>query len=381
MVRAMSSRYYAAAAMWGVALGAIAYRYGVLPFMWASPWKHVLPGIAIGLVVAGQQLVRSGDDRGERPGLPVLAGLGVVAAALAFGLSYLAFPTLDRVAIEKREFPGFSLAVPSGEVVENRQDYAAGKLTLKNVGGANGVVIVAWEMGAGMTEQELRMVGELMVKALDANATSTLTTVRGPDGKPVDTIVFTGDATMTLSALVCGARHVMVATGGKHAAMSLHERVIQSFECKPVPGIEETAKMTFPLVIDLPGWYLSADEPDQLQVTDGQNALTLRAQDRNLNVDVAIIVEPMFKAAGIDGKITSRQGERINITMSDGTDSMDGWVRLVKCPTATAFVLALGSSKDNLDFLYDRVNKARCLREGERPQQWPTPPATAPLQK
>jgi hypothetical protein len=380
MVRAMSSRFYAAATLWGIALGAVAYRYGVLPFAWASPWKHVLPGLAIGLVVAGQQLVREADDTRERkrPALAVLLSLGVVGALIAFGVSYLAFPTLDRLSISKREFPGFALSLPSGDVANDNEDYAAGKLTLKNVGGVNGVVIVGWNMGEAFTDTELQAVGEIMVKALDANATSKLTKVSGPGGKPVATIVFSGDATMTLSGLVCGGRNVFVATGGKHAAMSLHERMISSFECKPTPGLEETAKMRFPLVIDLPGWYAAADERDQMQVTDGENMLVLRTQDRDLNVDMGLIAEPMFKAAGVEGKITSRQGDRVNITMADGSDSMDGWIRLVKCPSAAALVLALGNSKDNLDFLYDRVTKARCLREGEQPQRWPTPPATAP---
>lgn len=378
MVRAMK-RYAAVAAMWGVALGLLAYRYGMLPFMWTSGWKHILPGIAIGLAVAGQQLLRQPDEtRRERPALPLLIAIGAAGALLAFGLSYLAFPTLDRISIEKREFPGFSIALPSGDVHEDRGDYSTGKLALKNAGGVKGVVIVAWEPGTGMTGDELKVVGELMVKTLDQSATATMTKVAGPDGKPVETVMFRGDAALAMSVLTCGKRNVVIATGGSDPAMGLHGRVIASFVCKPDPTQDAAAKMTFPLVIDLPGWYVSENEPDQIQITDGQNALVLRAQDRDLNVDIGVIVEPMFKAAGVDGKITSRQGDRVNLTMSEGQESMDGWVRLVKCPTASAFVMALGTSQDNLDFLYDRVTKARCLRDGESAQQWPSPPATGP---
>lgn len=382
MVRAMK-RYAAAAVLWGIAVGAVAYRYGVLPFMWSSPWKHVLPGLAIGLVFAGRALTRDAensraDGRDDvRPAIPLLVALGLAGAALAFGLSYLAFPTLNRLSLERRDLPGFSLALPSGDEIQNDKDYARGRLSLKNVGGVNGVAIVGWEPGIEpATETDLKLVGELMVKAIDKTATASMTKVAGSDGKPVDTVLFRGEAAMALSMLQCGTRHVVIATGGRDVAMDLHERVIKSFVCKPVEELEATAKMTFPLVIDLPGWYAIANDPDQIQITDGENALTLRTTDANVKLDIAALVEPMFKAAGVQGSITSRDGDRVNIVLSDGGDSMDGWVRLVSCPKSSAFILALGTSKDNLDFLYNRVSAARCLRSGEPAQQWPTPPAT-----
>jgi hypothetical protein len=379
MVRAMSGRYYAAATMWGFALGAMVYRYGVLPFDWSSPWKHVLPGLAIGLAVAGQQLMRDADDGRKRPGVPVLLSLGVVGALIALGAAYLAFPTLDRLSIKPRQFPGFTLALPSGDVVEDRPDYAMGKLTLKKVGGLDGIVMVAWEMGEDMTEQDMQLVGELLTKAIGVKgATSTVTNMPGPGGKQVPTIVFTGDLVMTLSGLPCGGRHVIIATGGRHSVKSLHERIIGSFVCKPDPSQESTARIAFPLVIDLPGWYLSENEPDQIQITDGASALTLRTQDPNLKVDLEMIIEPMFKAAGVEGKVTSRQGARVNIEMSAEGEHMNGWTRLKSCPTGTAFVLALSADDHALDTMYEKVDAARCLAPGEKPQQWPAAPTGAP---
>ncbi|HEY5950036.1 MAG TPA: hypothetical protein VIV40_31290, partial [Kofleriaceae bacterium] len=240
------NRFVAAAAMWGLALGAVAYRYAVLPFDWSSGWKHVLPGAAIGLAIAARQLVRDGGDGHEvkRPGLPIMLGLGAVAALIAFGLAYLAFPTLDRARLARHEFPGFSVAVPDGDVIEDRHDYATGKWALKNAAGANGVAIVAWDIGEGMTKNDLQLVGELLVKAIGAGgASSSMTSVAGPDGHPVETIVFAGDVTMQMSVLRCGGRNVVVATGGRDRAMSLHERVIASFICKPDPAREATAAM------------------------------------------------------------------------------------------------------------------------------------------
>jgi hypothetical protein len=384
MVAAMNRYVIAAATMWGIAFGTLAYRYGVLPLDWSSPWKLVVPGAAIGLAVGARQLFRDGSDDAEgrkRPALPILLGLGMVGALLAFGLSYLAFPTLTRASIAKREFPGFSVSLPSGDVIEDRHDYATGKLTMKNAGGVNGVAIVAWELGAGLTTDEMKLVGEMLSKAIGAGGTSSQTKLPGPDGKPVDTMLFDGDVSMMMTVLGCGGRHVIIATSGRNRASSLHERVIASFACKPDPAQEATAKMTFPLVLDLPGWYVMENEPDQMQITDGESALTLRAQEPNLKVDIAMIVEPMFKAAGVDAKITSRQGDRITITMSDGTDHMDGWVRLVPCPTASAFILALGGDAAKLDEVYKRVTTGRCLRPDEKPQEWPSAPADAPNSK
>ncbi|HEY5951833.1 MAG TPA: hypothetical protein VIV40_40335, partial [Kofleriaceae bacterium] len=119
-------------------------------------------------------------------------------------------------------------------------------------------------------------------------------------------------------------------------------------------------------------------QPDSLQITDGVTGLTMRTQDRDLKVDLALIIEPTFKAVGLDGKITSRAGDRVNLTISDGKDEMAGWARLVPCPTGTAFMIALGPDQGKLDELYNRVSSARCLRAGEAPQQWPAAPAAAP---
>lgn len=375
------NRYAAAALLWGFALGVVVYRYVALPLDWTSPWKHVFVGGAIGLAVAARQLVRVPADSSERkrPALPLLLAIGVAGGLVAIGMAYLAFPSLDRASISPREFPGFSIALPSGEVTEDRQDYAAGKLTMKNTGNARGVAIVGWELGGPMSEQELQMVGELLVKTIGPIGASTLTKLRGPDGTSVDSIVFGGDMSMTMSVLVCGRRRVFVATGGSDPAPGLHERILASFVCKPDPAKEGTAAMTVALVIDLPGWYMGVREADQIGITDGENMLLLRPQYSSAQVDLAMLVEPMFKAAGVQGRVTSRAGDRVNIAMSDGTDEMNGWMRLVPCPTGSTLVLAIGVSSESLDLMYERVGSARCLRPGEAAQVWPDPPANAPL--
>jgi hypothetical protein len=182
-----------------------------------------------------------------------------------------------------------------------------------------------------------------------------------------------------MSVLVCGRRHVFVATGGNDPAPDLHRRVIASFACKPDPAKEGTAAMTVPLVIELPDWYIGDREPDQLTLTDGDNLLLLRPHYASAKVDLEMLVEPMFKAAGVQGRVTSRAGDRVNIALSDGTEEMSGWMRLVECPTGSTLVLAIGAAQERLDMMYERVNSARCLRAGEAAQVWPDAPADAPI--
>src|SRR5687767_11649255 len=197
MVRAMTGRYVAASILIGVALGALVYRYGMLPLGWSSPMRHVFIGGSIGLLVGAHAILKDGKARhpdAKRPTIPLLLGLGAVGALVAFGVSYLAFPGLARASIERREFPGFSIALPAGEVIEDSFVYANGKYTAKNVAKAGGVLIVQWQLGTPMTPEELQLVAGLMGPALGKklDGAARTTTVPGSDGKPVDTILYGG---------------------------------------------------------------------------------------------------------------------------------------------------------------------------------------------
>ena len=323
--------------MWGVSVGALAYRYGMLPLDWSSPLKHVLPGAAIGLAVGAGQLVKGQ----ERPPLPILLALGLAGAALAFALSWLAFPTLERARLETKQFPGFALAIPSGEVVEDSTtDYAAGKLTLKRIADGSGVFVTQWEPGTPMTPDELKVIAEVMGTAIGQRGEASLTRIPGPGDNPVDTIVFGGeDATFTLSMLTCGVRNVLVATGAASLTMTLQTRIVASFQCKADPDKEATARVAFPLVIDLPGWYEAEREIDQFQITDGLTGnLTMRTVRHDNKIELAKVIEPMFRAAGVDVQIGVEWNGRIPLTMTAEGETMVGWAQLVPCPTGKAMV-------------------------------------------
>lgn len=375
--------YAAAALMWGIALGGLVYRYVMLPFEWSSSWSHLLPGALIGLSVAARQLLRQrgGGAHRERPAFAWLLGLGVVGAALSFGLAYIVFPTVDRVSIARREFPGFSIALPQGDTAEHRTDYVSGGFTLKNVGGANVVVAVHWEAGEEMTQDELKLAADVIAKGLHVKGRSSITVMPGPEGKPAGTILIEGEPSMLLSQLRCGMRRVFVVTTGGPLPRRLHERILTSFECQPNAALESSAKMEVPFVLDLPNWYLAAREPDLVQLTDGAEAfLVIRPLGGSLSLeklDYDVLVRSISQAAGVEGRVTKREGDRVWLTMTTDGDSVEGWMRFVKCPTATTLVLALAAESSKLDWLHERVKAARCLRQGEKPQVWAAPPMDA----
>lgn len=366
--------------MWGVAGGLVAYRYAVLPLLWQSPMRHVVPALALALVFGGRPLVARRDGA---VGSLVIAG--VAGAALAFGLCFAAFPTLSRAKLETRTFPGFSIGLPSGETVDDQTaSYAMGKLSMKGIAGSRSVLILQWELGGEMTAEDMKLVARVMSSAMpDLAGEPRITTVPGPDGKPVQSIVFDGDrGVFELSALVCGARHLLVATGGERAALALHERIVASFQCKPDPEREaKAAVFSFPVDLDLPGWYATARDPEAFEITDGKSAtLTLRSLPPGLNLPLERMLEPIFQASGLT------EGLEVGAKLPDGRvpykltiegETTVGWAALVSCPTATGLVIAVAWDHTISDAVYDKVEAAKCRAPHAPGQTWPDPPAGA----
>ena len=388
MVGAMK-RYAGVAVMFGIAAGALAYRYGMLPLDWASRWRFVLPGAAIGLAVGAHQILRSArDDRdAKRAPFPLLLGLGVIGALIAFGLAWLAFPTLERARLATRQFPGFSLAMPSGTVVEDIGDYTAGKLTLKDVANSRSVIAIEWSAGTAMSDEDLGMISRALSGVLQSakgfSTSPSITTLPGAGGKPVKTAVLDGadSQKFLMSVLTCGVRNVMFGTMASDAdIVKLHQRIIASFTCTPDPAQEKAATIQFPLVLDLPGWYSDYQDPDQIGITDGESGhLTLRTMPIAMNVELEKVIKPMFEAAGAQHvEVGTPRDGRIPMKLTFDGETAPGWAKLIKCPTVDALVLALANDDATADLLYERVSKARCIAKGEPPQQWPPAPPAAP---
>jgi hypothetical protein len=385
---------FVASFLWGVSVSLLTYRFVVMPLIWQSPMRIVLPGIACGLFMGGLQIARmrkksapipsasSGRYRRSEPS-PIMAMLGLFAAgfAPAFAIMWFAFPPLSRSPLTKRNLPGFSIALPSGETAAEAVAYPAGSVMLKRVGDGTGVVIVSWEPGGNLTREELRAMMPIFTQAMaltDAGGTTKLGSVAGPDNKPIDTVTFDTDTLdLELSMFACGVRHIMVATAADRDVMQLHQRIVATFHCAPDPAQEATAtSLAFPLALDLPGWFVVGRDEEVTQISSDTASLVLRTLPPSLKTpDLATFIGPAFEQTGAHVEIVEKRGgDFLKVKLEDQGDSGMGWVGLFRCPTGIALVLGLGHDDATVSALYEKVKAARCLKPGEKPTEFPEEP-------
>ncbi|HSD86471.1 MAG TPA: hypothetical protein VLB44_03115 [Kofleriaceae bacterium] len=365
------------ALLWGLALGLVAYRFGVLPLILESRLTWLIPGLSVGLFMGGLQLFRQRPKRTRRsepfPLMPML-GVGGAGFAMSFGIMYVAFPSLSRTPLTKRALPGFSLALPAGESTE-QLGYPTGNVILKRVGDGTGVVMVQWEPGGAMTPEELQMIAPIAAKAItNEHGKAKVTTIVGPGKKPTDTIVFDTDTVdMELSMLTCGVRHVLIASAAHTDLAPLHQRIVSSFECKPDPAQEATAhELPFPLALDLPGWHLVASDGEVTQISSDNASLVLRTLPAMLAApELTSFVGPAFEQAGAHVTIVDQQKDFLKVRLEQGSDSGAGWVGMFHCPTGIALVLGLANDDTVAMDVYNRVKATRCVKPGEPPTTWP----------
>jgi hypothetical protein len=378
--------------LWGVSLSLFAYRFAVLPLSWHSPLRIVFPGLSVGLFVGALQIVRvrpkesvaatssSGRYRRSQP-LPMGAMLGLFALGFlpTFALLWVLLPPLSHSPLTKRELPGFSIALPKGETASETIGYPAGSVMLQHVGDGSGVVVISWEPGGNLTQDELRAMMPLFAKSVTQDSgTTKLGSVAGPDGKPIDTIVFdTDNLDMELTMLPCGVRHVMIATAAGSGVMPLHQRIVASFSCHPDTAQEATAtSLAFPLALDLPGWHLVAHDDEVTQISSDDASLVLRTLPPAIKTpDLATFIGPAFEQTGAHVEIVDKSGgDFIKVKLEDQGDTGMGWVALFRCPTGTALVLGLGHDDKTVTALYAAIKATRCLKSGEKPTEFRAAP-------
>jgi hypothetical protein len=380
---------FVASLLWGVSFGLLAYRFVVMPLFWHSPMRIVLPGVAAGLFMGGLQIARtrkkeptagtSGRHRRSEPS-PLMAMLGLFALGFAppFATMWFAFPPLARSPLTKRDLPGFSIALPSGEKAAEAIAYPAGSVMLKRVGDGSGVVVISWEPGGNLTRDELHAMMPIFTKAMaiaDHGGDTRLGSVAGPGGKPIDTVSFDTDTLdLELSMFACGVRHVMIATAADRDALALHLRIIATFQCTPDPAQEATAtSLAFPLALELAGWHLVAHDDEVTQISSDDASLVLRTLPPALKTpDLASFIGPAFEQTGAHVEIVDKRGDDyIKVKLEDHGDSGMGWVALFHCPTGIALVLGLAHDDATVTELYEKVKASRCLRPGEKPTDFP----------
>lgn len=370
-----SDGFYAlACVLGGAALGLLVYRYGVLPFSWKAKGSFMFPALVVGLSFAARAVVK---DRGPRPQLPLLVVGTLVGAGAAFGAAYLAVPPLGRAGMTSHELPGFSIGLPSGEAPAQRFfEYDVGKLMVKNLGGQGGVIAVTWEGGEPVRE-DLELAAKALGPAMGASGVPSITTMTGPRGTAVDTVVIASDKSpLRMSFLPCGTRRVMVATMAGSDTEAVHARVLPTFVCKPDPKRETITKGVVPIVAELPGWFATERDAGQVVLSDGVGMVLMKTI-ANSPKGVEDMVVPMFNAAGWKLAITGHVDDRSLVSGTIEGELVHGWVKSVKCSTQAVIVVAIATDLAGADRLAKQLQGTRCVRHGETPTAWPDPPAEA----
>lgn len=356
----------------GAALGLVLYRFGMLPFAWKAKGSFLFPGLAAGLGVAARSVVK---NREGRPGAPLLA-LGVLfGAGAAFGLAFLAVPSLGHARPTVHELPGFSIGLPPGDVPDQRFfEYDVGKLMVKNIGGAGGVIAVSWEGGAPSRE-DLELAAKALGPSMGVTGIPTIVTMSGPRGTAVDTVVIESDKSpMRLSFLPCGARRVMIATMAGSDTETVHARTLPTLVCKPDPKLETLTPGVVPLVADLPGWFATERDPNQVVLSDGSGIMLLKTMTATPS-GIEDMVVPMFNAIGWKLAVTGHEGGRTLVSGTIEGQLVHGWVRSLSCGTQAVMIVAIATDLDGAGKLATQLQSARCVRHGEAPTAWPDPPA------
>ena len=364
--------YLLASVFAGAALGLVAYRFGVLPFLWKAKGSFLFPALAAGLGVAARSVIK---DREGRPALPLLLLGGLLGAAAAFGGAYLAVPPLSHARLTSYGLPGFTIGLPAGETSDQKFfEYDVGKIMVKNLAGQGGVIAVSWE-GGEPSREDLELAAKAIGPAMGAIGTPTLTTVSGPRGTAVDTVVVASDKSpFRMSFLPCGSRRVVIATMAGSDTAAVHARVLPTFVCKPDPKRETVTKGVVPLVAELPGWFATERDAGQVVLSDGVGMVLLKTIASS-PAGVEDMVVPMFNAVGWKVAITGHVGGRSLISGTIEGQVVQGWVKSVTCGTQAVLVVAIATDLAGADTLATQLASTRCVRPGETPTAWPDPPA------
>jgi hypothetical protein len=280
--------------------------------------------------------------------------------------------------LRQRPLPGFALDLPAGTTVEDGVLYRTGRLTIRGTVPWQFSVQVEWEPGGLFGDESADAFTRLLANVFDAPARPLGPRTRSavPGAAPtLSWAVAFGPVRSWITQTECGARRMLVMTGGEDVGVDqLHRRVVASFRCRPDPA-EERAIDDVPVVFALgPGWFLVSKDPEQLALTNRRTLVTARPLTRASEDDD--IIGRIKATGGMPGiKIGERVGDDWRIQfLLDGKPS-PGWMSLRPC-TGTSLILLLSSMDAPGDDGRRWLARARCRKPNEKPQSWPSLPAT-----
>jgi hypothetical protein len=262
---------------------------------------------------------------------------------------------------------------PGGEVVENKQSYGSGELSVVNLDADGTWVTIEWAAGAVTADDLPATIETDRVRG----TASTAASIKGPDGQLVPTIVNPNEdgTNVTYSVLTCGSRRVFVRMGGRDVA-ARQAAVVQSFVCRPDPA-QEPSPGVMRLALALPNFYTQPNGRllGQLNLTDGKGVNIIMLEDPPTTSDSAFDPRPHLNWL-TELKLGDVVGARVPFTGHDRGAAVTGFIVEKRCATFTLSVTVYTPTARAaaLAALVAPVEQARCLDEHEPPPSWPDRP-------
>jgi hypothetical protein len=279
--------------------------------------------------------------------------------------------------LARRELPGFSIELPVGRQLKTKHeelDYKLGEVTIAGTHGFSTIVtMVRWNPGERLTGPEL----ELLTKAFGASKEFTAKAVAGTitrDGAQAETLqLVTSDGPMFISQVACGGRNLVLVTASKHGPAELHARIVTSIACHPDTAAEKTLSVTqIPLKLDLPGWYATSRDSNQLMLTDGASLLMLQPMPSSMKPETITQAAPMLDAL-FQGQLKAGAVSGNRVALSGAIEGMKvtGYMRLVSCPSAGVLMIGLSEKQPLADALDAKLAATPCLAPGQAAPTFP----------
>jgi len=305
---------------------------------------------------------------------------GPVASDLqAIGAWTSGAPDIGDTALIVKDLPGFSIALPDGEV-SKQLDYQTGRYHVLKKGGEKTFLVgVSWFPGE--TSRDGLLTTAKMVSAPLGATTPQQRVTAGPRGRSVDTVVLeTANESMHIAHLTCGRRVVQVMAVGDAGIATLFAHIIASFSCQPDSGQEAASPWTPPIVLDLPGWFIEPHGTGQLTLTDGTSFLMLWPSAAKVDVDDTVFINAL-NATGMNLALGPLAGDYATFsgTLSD-SNRVDGWFKQIACgELGMVMLIAFAPDKSMAGRVAAQTSSARCRTAAEHPQSWPeAPPQLGP---
>lgn len=314
----------------------------------------------------------------------VLRSLALSALALS---SVLASAGCKKgIEYHRVEFPGFALDVPQGMDYRNdpATEYRAGEARWKD---GSRLVIVSWQVGGRAPPEKMpdlvrgMPIGSPNAPELETEP-ATAVIVNGNQATRTDGR--TESMSLSVVDIDCGKRSIMVVMGALRDLDALRERVLGSFECRPIADQEQPiGASAAPFGVDDPalltGWKRS--ENDALFMMSNGPTILMALQVPRSDEAAPLLLDKataelmtMTGAEWTSGQTETRQTKWGERTFRRGRVKIDqqvvaGVVTFWSCEGRSDAVLAMAfvPTDGDLGTAIDFISGLRCANPGDPP--------------